>query len=124
MAREIMCLGRPDGTYRLLFFYQIATPIALPGWDGSVEQGGANVVPSPSSSLPEDVAGEFTTAEKAALDDGTWAFQVVEGFLDTLNVDGATFTSMVQVRYAAEKAAYLAEYADRYKNYGKRYDAV
>ena len=124
MAKEIMCLGKPDGkTFSFLFFWAVDNPIALPGWDGSVEQGGANVVPTPSDTLPEEVAGEFTMAEKAALDAGTWAFVVVMGFVDD-SVDDATLGTIVQAQYALEETKWQAEYQLKYNRYGKRYDAT
>lgn len=124
MAKEIMCLGKPNlEDYMLLFFYQITTPIALPGWDGTTEQGGANVVPTPSITLPEEIAGEFTAAEKAALDAGTWAFEIIESFKDE-GVDQPTLVSKAQEQYADRKAEWEAAYTVRYTRYGKRYDAL
>lgn len=123
MAKEIMVLGKPDRvSYSFLFLYAIASPIALPGWDGTAETGGGNVVPSPSSTLPEEVAAEFTAAEKAALDAGTAAFEIVRGFKDE-GLDDAALLAIVRARYVEAKAAWLSGYAVTYSHFGKRLSA-
>ena len=112
MAKEIMCLGKPDGDHFVfLFFWQVISPVALPGWDGSTEQGGANVVPTPSSSLPIVVVDEFTAAEKAALDAGAWAFIVVGGFnhIETASQIIAVVDLAFQVRGSEHNHRYLLE---------------
>lgn len=114
MAQEI-CVLSSDGSseYTLLFLFPIAAPKTA---------GGSNVVPTPSTTLPDIAAACLTSQEKTALDAGTSAFR-----LQTMRKDPAFTTPQLTARIKAIYAAALTEfnrwYADTYAFVGTRIDA-
>ena len=97
-----------------LFLYPISAPKAV---------GGSNVVVSPSADLPELVAGVLTAAEKAALDSGDMAFEVVS-FQVEAGMTNAQRIARLRAIYASRKADFDTDYTRRYQFAGTRLDAV
>lgn len=114
MANEITALEKsPDGTIAILFLYPIATPKVV---------GGQNVIPTPSAGLPPIAAAVLTAPEKAALDDGTSAFEVVS--FQHQGIAGAVLLAKVRSLYASRLSAAATRYATQYQFAGSRFDAA
>lgn len=111
MANEITVIEQAGADLALVFLYPIATPLQV---------GGANVVPTPSVGLPALAAVVFQSAEKAALDAGTAAFEVVSLTPDPA-LSPAQLLARAKVIYAAALAAFTSAYQLRYRWSGQRF---
>lgn len=117
MANEITKLDGDGGiNARLLFLYLGLTPITY-----AIDGGQQTVVHTPSASLPEMAGPILTAAEKAALDAGTAAFEVVTmPIIDSLS--GADLLTAARTLYARHKAAFIARATRKYSRAGQRFN--
>lgn len=112
MADEITGLTGTSNNYSLLFLYTITTPIKI---------NTVNVVDTPSSDLPSIAATVLTAQEKADLDIGILAFEVVQlGGIS--GASGAELLVLARSMYVTSETAYLKKYADKYKYSGSRFN--
>ncbi len=119
MANEILVLeGNGERDYALLFLYPIAAPAQVTPPGGSA----TNVVPTPSSLLPSVAVPLLSTPEKAALDAGTAAFEVVN-FTAAEGLSGAELIARAQDLYTRRAQAAAARYEARYRYIGTRLSA-
>jgi hypothetical protein len=111
MANEITVLdGDANKEYRLLFLFPITSPAQV---------AGSNVVVTPSAELPPFAGQILTTQEKADLDGGSLAFEVLT-FRKSSDLSSPELAAMARAKYATRKSAYLAEYAVRFAHLGVR----
>jgi hypothetical protein len=111
MANEITVLdGDSQREYRLLFLYPIAAPAQV---------GGSNIVVTPSATLPDYASSILTTQEKADLDGGTKAFEVIT-FRKDVGLTGPQLAAAARAKYATRRAEYLADYAVWFAHIGTR----
>jgi len=118
MANEITVVGG-DGRQllSLLLLYPIATPATYIDAD-SIEQ---TIIETPSAGLPTIGAAILTIAEKAALDAGTLAFEVVP-FGPDPGLNNPQLLASAQDLYARKRTAFELAYARRYWHLGDRFD--
>ena len=120
MANEITTL-EGDGSFRFSLF--LIFPIASPK-----QVKGANVVPTPATdidganALPSIADAVLTAAEKAALNDGTAAYRVIQ-FRKDASLTNAQLTALARQRYAEELAEFNRWYAQTYLHAGTRLSA-
>lgn len=119
MANEITLLDArsspTDGTFvNVCFRYDIAVPKQV---------GGATVVVTPSAALPTLAAQALAPAEKAALDTGTAAFEIVEFHYNTAETGLQNLTRLRSV-YATRKAIFDAAYTRRFQRAGTQFSAT
>jgi hypothetical protein len=111
MANEITVLeGDGEKSYTLLFLFPVAAPVQV---------AGANVVPTPSSALPEMAAAILTSGEKAALDAGTSMFSVVP-FSPASGLTNPQLQTRVKAIYAEQQTEKNRWYQQAYKYAGTR----
>lgn len=119
MANEITSgPGDTDGNYPLLFIIPIPTPKV---WNSGINEG-QNVVPTPSSTLPDWGVDILAQAEKDSLDAGTSLFMVY--IFRTNGLTGPQMIAKAQLLYTQESAKALADYAKIYKYPGNRISAT
>ena len=117
MANEITVANVTNNKFDLVFLFPIITPIQ--------DIDAANVVPTPSASLPATVLSRLSGGEITALDDGTamWErqnFTAPEGMLP------AEILAKVQEMYALRRDVVQGEYATKHVfavRVGERFDA-
>ena len=120
MADEITKLDGDGGLKaRLLFIYRGLVQPTYP-----IDGGGTQtVIATPSSNLPVMAAEILSVAEKAALDAGTDAFEIV-----TLNIDDSKsnldLLTEARVLYAKRKADFISELNRKYNRAGQRFNEV
>lgn len=111
MANEITALeGTGDNDYRILLLYPIATPKQVMG---------SNVIPTPSANLPSLGQQILTASEKAALDEGTLAFEVIS-FHKQPGMTNTQLAARAREIYAAKLTAFQSDYTKRYEFSGVR----
>lgn len=114
MADEITALeGDGVGNYQLLFIYPIITPQQI---------NGQNVVPTPSANLPQLASLILSQSQKASLDQGTSAFEVITLYAGN-NLTNPQLVARGQSIYASRAAHYATRYAAIYKYAGAQIDA-
>ena len=115
MANEITVLEGSGGLKRNLLFLYAITP---------AEVNGVTQVPTPSNGLSDIAANILLAGEKAALDNGSAAFEVVQIEV----VDGKTNAELkaeAQAFYTNKKLDYLARHARKYDAFtGVRFNEV
>lgn len=112
MADIIIGYGGSDNEFSVVFLYPISTPKQLPGTS-------VNVVPTPSSSMPADHRIFLDSAEIAALDAGTLAFDIIT-FTRNTQRSNADIIADLKTKYDAALAAKAAWYTERYRFAGTR----
>lgn len=120
MADEITKLDG-DGKLKanMLFIYRNITPPTY-----KISGGGTQaVISTPSANLPAMAALILSAAEKAALDTGTDAFELVHIDVGdaTSNID---VLAQARALYAKKKADFISELARKYKRAGQRFNEV
>lgn len=119
MAKEITAgPSNISGDIALLFLYAIPSPRTYDDVD-DVEQ---TIVPTPASGLPEWAENLLSTAEKAALDAGTAAFET-QPLRQTAGMTASELATAARALYADARAAALVKYNVKYHAfYGTRID--
>jgi len=120
MANEITKLGGDGGiNATLLFIYRNLTAIT---YQDSLAQT-VTVIPTPSSDLPAMAANILTTAEKASLDTGVDAFELVSmPVIDAMtNVE---LLAAARALYLTKKAAFVDRLTRTYNRAGQRFNEV
>jgi hypothetical protein len=119
MANEITKLDGDGGLNANLLFIYSLTPIT---YNDAAAQP-VTVIPTPSSGLPDMAGNILTAAEKAALDDGSSAFEIM-----TLDVpDAKTNAELLadaRALYAEKKADFITRLNRAYNRAGQRFDEV
>lgn len=119
MANEITKLDGDGGLKAtLLFLYQITAPVYV--IDGG---GNQTVIATPSTDLPEMAGLILTSAEKAELDAGTLAFEVVSLSVTDAKT-GPELLVDARALYAKRKTRFVELLARKYNRAGLRFNGV
>ena len=118
MANEITKLDGDGGLNANLLFLYPLTPITYTGSAGTV-----TVIPTPSTDLPEIANNVLGVAEKAALDDGSSAFEVVKMTVPDALSNTQLLTN-ARALYAKRMADFIERHTRAYNRAGQRFNGV
>ena len=118
MANEITKLKSNNLNAELLFIYRSITAPTYTDADSAT----ITVVASPSSTLPAEAVGLLSVAEKAALDAGTDAFEVVEMEISE-SLTNPQLLAAAQALYTVKQSAFQSHLTSTYHKFGFRLDA-
>ena len=119
MANEITKLGGGPLRADLLFIYNGLTPVQYT----DALSGTQTVIPTPSANLPPIADLVVTDAEKADLDSGVSAFEVVHMPIPSSMTNPELLTA-ARALYATKKQDFITTHAARFNRVGQRFDEV
>ena len=122
MADEIVVLeGGRDDVYEILLLYPVVTPSTINGVDDA-NPSNCDFL-KPSSDLPLAAQAILSTAEKAAIDDGTSTWQTFP-FHKHLGLTNGQLAAQLQSVYTRALALYTEKYIAAFQHVGAKINAT